>query len=312
MRIFNCCRRTKPMALIASNSNLAVRLGPCLAIFQHDLSSLWQSKLIRLWLAVTVVLTLMITLSNWEKMADAPLIAVMLFPYLVFPWPFVVIILSVTPVSGARTETLADGILSRPVTRHAYLLATWVARLVAVLGVYLVGTVPAIVLLTLAQRPAPQDHITVYGVITSLCVVGLVLTLIVSLGFLAGTLLRKPLLAVVVLVFVWYPVNLVLSAFSLEEFSPISLSRAIPIQLQMKLFNSNLDPDVAANLGGVEAVTNLLSDFGKAFSTPKPSNTYFDTNKFQDFSLLRVTLGYALPSLAAVILAVFCFYWRDL
>ncbi len=224
------------MASTVSNSNLAVRLDPYLAICQYDLRGLWQSRLIRLWLAVAVVLTLLIMLSNWEQMPDAPLIAVILIPYLVFPWPFVVIILSVTPVSDARTDTLADGILSRPVTRHGYLLAIWAARLIAVLGVYLVGTVPAIAMLTLAQRPAPQDYVTLYGIITSLFVVGLVLSLIVSLGFLAGTLLRKPLLAVVVLVFVWYPVNLVLSAFSLEEFSPISLSRAIPIQLQMKLF----------------------------------------------------------------------------
>lgn len=300
------------MASIARDSGIAVQLGPYLAICRHDLRSLWQSRLIRLWLAVTVVLSLLVMLSNWEHMADAPLVAVLLFPYLVFPWPFVVIILSVTPVSDARTETLADGILSRPVTRHGYLLAAWAARLVAVLGVFLVGTVPAIALLTLAQRPAPQDHVTLYGVFTSLFLVGLVLTLIVSLGFLAGTLLRKPMLAVVVLVFVWYPVNLVLNAFSLEEFSPISLSRAIPIQLQMSLLSADPDQDGAANFGGIEAVTDLLSDFGKAFSTPEPSDTYFETDKFEDFSLFRVTLGYALPSLAAVALALFCFYWRDL
>lgn len=300
------------MASTASAASLAVRLGPCLAICQHDLRSLWQSRLIRLWLAATVVLTLLVTMGNWALIPDGPLISMLLFPYLVFPWFFVVIILGVTPVSGARTETLADGILSRPVTRHGYLLATWAARLLAVLGVYLVATVPAIALLTLAQRPVPDDHVTVYGIVTSLFVVGLVLTLIVSLGFLAGTLLRKPLLAVVVLVFAWYPVNIVLSVFSLEEFSPISLSQAIPTQLHMHLYRSDDDPNETASQEGVEAVTNLLSSFGKAFSTPKPSDAFFERDKFEDFSLLRVTLGYAVPSLAAVALAVFSFYWRDL
>ncbi len=300
------------MASTASETSLAVRLRPCLAVWQHDLRGLWQSRLIRLWLAASVVLTLLATAGNWGVMADAPLIALLLTPYLVFPWPFVVIILSVTPVSGARTETLADGILSRPITRHGYLLATWAARLVAVLGVYLIGTVPAIAMLTLAQRPVPQDHVTAYGVITSLCVVGLVLTLIVSLGFLAGTLLRKPLLAVVVLVFVWYPVNLVLSVFSLEEFSPISLSRALPVQLQVEPSATNPDPDGAVNFEGVEAAADMPSDSGNTFPTPKPGNAYFETDKFEDFSLLRVILGYALPSLAVVALSVSCFYWRDL
>jgi ABC-type transport system involved in multi-copper enzyme maturation permease subunit len=300
------------MALTDSETSLALRLGPCLAVCQHDLRGIWQSRLIRLWLAASVVLTLLATATNWGVMADAPLIALLLMPYLVFPWPFVVIILSVTPVSGARTETLADGILSRPITRHGYLLATLAARLVAVIGVYLVGTVPAIAILTLAQRPVPEDHVTAYGVITSLCVVGLVLTLIVSLGFLAGTLLRKPLLAVVVLVVVWYPANIVLSAFSLEEFSPISLSQAIPVQLQVELFDTNPDPDGAVNSEDVEAAADMPSDSGDALSTPKPGSAYFETDKFEDFSLLRVTLGYALPSLAVVALSVFSFYWRDL
>lgn len=300
------------MASTASAPSLAVGLGPCLAICQHDLRSLWQSKLIRLWLAATVLLTLLIMMSNWAQTPDAPLIAMLLIPYLVFPWFFIVIILAVNPVSGARTETLADGILSRPVTRHAYLLATWTARLVAVLGVYLAGTVPAIAMLTLAERPVPEDHVTVYGIITSLFVVGLVLSLIVSLGFLAGTLLRRPLLAVVVLVFAWYPVNLVLSAFSLEEFSPISLSQAIPTQLHMRLYTADDDPNGAANQEGVEAVTNFMSSFGKAFSAPKPRDVYFQEDKFEDFSLLRVSLGYAVPSLVAVALSVLCFYWRDL
>ena len=300
------------MASTASAPSLAVRLGPCLAICQHDLRSLWQSWLIRIWLAATVFLTLLITLGNWAQTPAAPLVAMLLIPYLVFPWFFVVIILAVNPVSGTRTETLADGILSRPVTRHAYLLATWTARLVAVLGVYLAGTVPAIAILTLAERPVPEDHVTVYGIITSLFVVGLVLSLIVSLGFLAGTLLRRPLLAVVVLVFAWYPVNLVLSAFSLEEFSPISLSQAIPTQLHMRLYTADDDPNGAANQEGVEAVTNFMSSFGKAFSAPKPRDVYFQEDKFEDFSLLRVSLGYAVPSLVAVALSVLCFYWRDL
>jgi hypothetical protein len=120
------------------------------------------------------------------------------------------------------------------------------------------------------------------------------------------------LLAVVVLVFVWYPVNLVLSVFSLEEFSPISLSQAIPVQLQVEPVGTDPDPDGAVNSEGIEAVTDMPSDSGDTLPTPKPDSGYFETDKFEDFSLLRVTLGYALPSLAVVALAIFCFYWRDL
>ena len=69
---------------------------------------------------------------------------------------------------------------------------------------------------------------TVYGIIASLAVVGLVLTFLVSLAYLLGTLFRRPLLAIVVVLFIWYPSNLILSTFSLEAFSTLSLSQALP------------------------------------------------------------------------------------
>ena len=84
----------------------------------------------------------------------------MLFPYLVFPWSLVVMVLSVNPVSGARAEAVADGILIRPVTRYEYLLASWTARATLVFGVFLAVMVPAISLVTFAERPVPVDTVT--------------------------------------------------------------------------------------------------------------------------------------------------------
>ena len=293
------------------------RLRPYLAIMRHDLQDLWQSRLVRLWLAATVLLTLLATMGNWAKLTNAPLIASLMFPYLVFPWFFVVIMLGVTPVSGDRAETLADGILSRPVTRHGYLLATWLARILTVWGSFLVVTVPAIVTIMLAKRPVTEDPVTVYGVLTSLGLVGLVLSLIVSLGFLAGIVLRKPLLAAVVLIFVWYPVNFVLSVFSLEEFSPISLSQAITTQLRQPWKSAEGDSRKVASQQDTEALARQASRFlsvlsGAESPPPTPKAKYFDQDRFKDFSVLRVGLGYAVPTLGAVFLAIVCFYWRDL
>jgi len=151
---------------------------------------------------------------------------------MIFPWSLVVMMLSVTPMSGSQAGFVADGILTRPVTRYAYLLAAWTARVTLVLGVFLLVTVPTIAIAALAERPPAADPVTFYGVAASLGVVALVLTFLVSFGFLLGTLLRNTLLAAVVLVFVWFPVNLVLNTFSLEEFSPISLTQALPTLLR--------------------------------------------------------------------------------
>ncbi len=295
-------------------SRLGTQMMPYLAIAQHDLQTLWRSRLVRLWLVAAVLLTMLLTMANWTNLQDAPLIASLLFPYLVFPWFLVVIVLGVTPVSGAQAETLADGILSRPVTRYGYLLATWAARVVTVLGVYFMVMVPAAAIITLAKRPPVEDNVTVYGVVTTLCVVGIVLTLVVSLGFLAGTLLRKPLLAAVVLIFMWYPINFVLSVFSLEELSPISLSQAATTQLRRQWREVD-DEKTAANQAETRAMARQAALFLGALSGTKVEASkpgYFEPDKFDDFSLVRVTLGYGIPTLAAVGLAVLCFCRRDL
>ncbi len=301
----------------AKTSKIGTRMMPYMAILLHDMKTLWSSRLVRLWLGATALLTLLLVGSNWPNFQDGTLIASLLFPYLVFPWFFVVVVLGVSPVSGSRDEALADGILSRPVSRFEYLLATWSARVVLVLSVYLMVIVPAIVLVILAKRPVPEDTVTVYGIITALGVVGLVLTFLVSLGFLAGTLLRKPLLAVVVLIFIWYPIGLILSIFSLEELSPISLNRAISTQLRSSWRETDDEAKDNANVQDADVFTDQVSNFFSVLSgvQPKPKAAkpdFFEGEKFDDFSLFRVTLGYGLPTIAAVILASLCFYWRDM
>ncbi len=156
------------MGSTAETVTLSTKLMPYLALLEHDLRALWASRLVRLWLAATAVVTLLLVAANWIKFQDATLISSLLFPYLVFPWFFVVVVLGVSPVSGARAEVLADGILSRPVSRHEYLLAAWSARVLLVLGVYLVVTVPAVAIVTLAKRPVPEDTVTLFGIVSAL------------------------------------------------------------------------------------------------------------------------------------------------
>ncbi|MHC4308309.1 MAG: ABC transporter permease subunit [Planctomycetota bacterium] len=283
-------------------SKLGTWMMPYMAILLHDMRTLWAGRLVRIWLGATAFLTLMI--------------ASLLFPYLVFPWFFVVVVLGVSPVSGSRAEALADGILSRPISRSGYLIAVWFARVVLVWSIYLIVVIPVIALVTLAKRPVPEDTVTIYGIVTSLFLVGLVLTFLVSLGFLMGTLLRKPLLAVVVLIFVWYPISIILSVFSLEEFSPISLVQALPTQLRQPWRQVEGEPRVNFNKEEMNAFSSLSNFFSVLSPTkPKPKATksdFFESKEFANFSLLRVTLGYGIPTLMTVILATLSFYWRDL
>jgi ABC-type transport system involved in multi-copper enzyme maturation permease subunit len=299
----------------AKEAGLGSRIMPYAAILQHDLRTLWRSRLVRLWLGVAFLLSLLLTLANWTHLQDAPLIASLLFPFLIFPWFLVVIMLGVTPVSGTQTETLADGILCRPVTRYGYVLATWAARVATVLGVYLVSVMPLCLLIILAKRPVPADHVTFFGLLTLLSAVGLVLTLVMSLGFLAGTLLQKPLLAAVVLIFVWYPVNIVLSSFDLEAFSPISLNQAATTQLRSVWLQDPSD-ETARDAAEAQTLALQANKFLSRLSGTSPQqdqkSAFFEPGKFDDFSLVRVMLSYGLATAAAFGLSVLCFCRRDL
>jgi hypothetical protein len=51
-------------------------------------------------------------------MPSSVLIALILSPYLIFPWCLIVMALGISPVTGSRLDALSDGILSRPVNRH--------------------------------------------------------------------------------------------------------------------------------------------------------------------------------------------------
>jgi ABC-type transport system involved in multi-copper enzyme maturation permease subunit len=281
---------------------------PFLAILRHDLRTLVASRLVRLWLAGSVLVSFGVTVGNWREVQTAPAIAWLLFPYLVVPWFLVVIVLGISPVSGSRVEELADGILSRPVARYEYLLATWSARVLVVLGVYLVVVVPAILVVSLADRPVPDDTVTLYGTIAAVSLGALVLALQVSLAFLFGTLLRKPLVAVVVLLFIWLPVGGVLNVFKLEEFSPISLDRALPTLLRRPWGETDAGPQ-PIGAGTLEAWQRDMAHFLGTFSAG-PSEPH--QPEFGDFSLTRVLLGYGIPTLAAIGLATLCFCYRDL
>lgn len=288
---------------------------PLLAIARYELRMLVGSWLVRLWLGVTVLVTLVLALPNWNQLQTAPLLSVLLVPYLVFPWFLVVMVLGVEPVSGSRIESLIDGILSRPITRWEYLLASWSARLAVVLGVYAVVAVPTTALVCLARRRVPDDTVTLYGVVAALAVVGLVLAFQVSLSLLVGTLVRRPLLALLILLFIWFPVNVILHTFDLEEFSPISLSKALPTLARQPwrsgdgtVGSSDLDLETMAR-----ETSQFLSVFGGEPEKPvdrKP--TFFERTRHDEFSLLRVILGYGVPTLIAVGLATFYFSWKDL
>lgn len=288
---------------------------PFLAVLRYDLRTLVSSWLVRCWLVGGVLLTLLLVATWWTHLRSAELATSVLMPYLVGPWFLVVVVLGADPVSAARIEALADGILSRPITRTEYLLASWSARLITVLGGYLVVVVPVVVWVAHAQRKVPADTVTLYGAAAALTVVGLVQAALVSVSYLLGTLLRRPLMAVVVALFLWFPSNLVLSTFSLETFSTVSLSQALPT-----LFRTPWSPETASEKAaevGLDDLAASTSQFlrlfgGGAVEPPPRPKGFFDRREPEPFPLRDVALAYGLTSVGCLGLTLLSFWTRDL
>ncbi len=306
------------MASTVSISEFRLQWMPTEAILRHELRSLLASWLVRFWFVATILLTLLILTANWHESPTALMLQAMLFPYLVFPWFLVVMVLGISPVTGSRLDALSDSILSRPLTRYEYLLAAWAARVLVVLGVYTAVMLPGGVLIASATRNVPEDPVTAYGLVLTLILAGLVQTLLVTLGFLMGTLLRRPLLAAVVLVFTWLPINLVLSTFSLEQFSPFTLYQAVPTLARMERSSEEAEDaspsaqrDAEALAAQAEQFMRLLSGQPAAAAPPQRSG-FLEPRAFEELSVVKILLGYGIPTVIALGLSLWIFQRRDL
>ncbi len=309
------------MASTVSTSNFRLQWMPTEAIVRLELRSLLASWLVRFWFVATLLLTLLILTANWGESPTALMLQAMLFPYLVFPWFLVVMVLGISPVTGSRLDALSDSILSRPLTRYEYLLAAWAARVLVVLGVYTAVMLPAGVLIASATRHVPEDPVTAYGLGLTLILAGLVQTFLVTLGFLMGTLLRRPLLAAVVLVFTWLPINLVLSTFSLEQFSPFTLYQAVPALARMERRSEEAEEaeeasqsaqrDAEALAAQADQFMRLLSGQSAAPAAPQRSG-FLEPRAFEELSVIKIMLGYGIPTLIALGMSLWIFQRRDL
>ncbi len=294
---------------------------PVTAILRHELRTLLRGWLVKLWL-VAALFGSLVAATGEPQLPVATRIAMIMAPFLVFPWFLFVMVLGLTPVTGARSDSLADGILSRPIARYQFLLGSWGARVVLVLGVFLVATVPFVLWVSLAARPPGASDmtsaVTLYGTLASVGVVALVLTFQVSLAFLFGTLLRNPLWTIVVLLFFWYLVmNMVLHQFRLEEFSPLSLNQAIPTLAQQPPPWAGEDAQDAKDAEAISKTLDAVVNW--SFFTPAPQKParsgeadFYLSEEYEDFSLAWVLFTYGLLTAGSIGLAILCFGMRDL
>lgn len=267
----------------------------------------------RLWAAAAVLLNLLTLFSWWRILPNALMVASLLFPFLVFPWFIVIITIGATALGAARIETLADGLLSRPITRLEFILGSWLARAITVVVVFLAAFVPTVLIGVYADRSVPEDATTVDGVIVASLLVVLVLLALLSLGFFLGAVFRNGWVALVIAFFVWYPINVLLATYRIEEFSPISVSQATPVVLQKKWFF----PEERKEEFDLAHLQRQFAELMRGLFTPpqperRPRGFFGEAEKYENIDPLRVGLSYAVVTLLLTSAAYVIFFWQDL
>ncbi len=280
---------------------------------RSELRALWGGWLVRLWALAAIFLNFLILLSWWQVLPNTLLLATLLFPFLVFPWFIVIITLGATAVGSARVEILADGVLSRPITRLEFIVGSWLARAVTVLAVFLGAFVPLALIGLYADRPVLAETVTTDGVIVTCILVSLVLLALLSLGFFLGTILRNGWIALLVAFFVWYPINVLLSTFRVEEFSPISLNQGAPVVLRKSWFLPGEKKEQLDVVKLQQQFADLIRGFMAPLQPERRQRGFFrEVEQHENIKPLRVSLSYGLATVLFTCLAYTIFFRQDL
>lgn len=195
-----------------------------LAILRYDLGLLARSWIIRIWLPLLIApaLFLVAVAANENELASETLaayIAAVLVPIS----GLAVAVLASAAVSG-EASIVADGILSRSVTRTEYISAKIASRLGFTTVVYALVMVPFSYLVI--RYAAPDTSIS--GVVIGLTMVALLLIFLGAVGITFSTLFSNVLLSVLLLLLLAVVSGVVLQFLGLTWMSTTAVVNNLP------------------------------------------------------------------------------------
>ena len=166
-----------------------------LAILRYDLSQLLQSWVSRVWVPLLIVPALfLVVVAATENEVASETIAAYVAAILMPLSAIAVAVLTAGAISG-EAQIIADGILSRSVTRTEFVSAKIVARLGFTLAVYLLVMIPFAYLIV---RYGVSD-ISVAGLVVGLLMVALLLTFLGAVGLTLSTVMTNVMVSVLLL-----------------------------------------------------------------------------------------------------------------
>ena len=186
-----------------------------LAILRYDLLQLTQSWVSRIWIPMLLApaFFLVVVAATENELASETLAAYLIA--VLMPLSALAVAVLTSGAIAGEAQIIADGILSRSVTRTEFVSAKIVSRLGFALAVYLLVMLPFSYLII---RYAESD-ISYAGLLAGLLTAALLLTFLGALGLTLSTVMTNVMVSVVVLLFVVLVSGLLLQFLGLSWMS---------------------------------------------------------------------------------------------
>lgn len=193
------------------------RFLPFYGVLAADLTTMARSWLVRIWLVISALVAFGIIMESVKKGRLAQEVVPELLQTHLVVWSTMVIVLSAA-LPAERGPT-ADSILSRGVTRYAYLLAKYLSRLLTVLVVSVAVLAPAAFFTHLHLK----GDCSIPGTMMGLLLLLLAYALLLCVGFVLGLCFQTQFYAIPVTWAFAYFSSAIAKALKLRHLSPHSL-----------------------------------------------------------------------------------------
>jgi len=202
---------------------------PYWAVFQADVRQTLHSWVYRTWVLVSVLVATGYLLYRYGAQHEAGILQPAshlindLLCWTVVGSVTLIIVLTAGSISSER-GTLADSVLSRGISRYQYFLGKWHARLVAVLGTFLLMGAAALV----GTFFLLHEDLSLLGSLAALLMVAALLAAVSSCGVAVSAMTNSTVVGIAVLWIAVYGAGILLSVVPSILPSPAWLLKILP------------------------------------------------------------------------------------
>ncbi|MFN4258500.1 MAG: ABC transporter permease [Gemmataceae bacterium] len=226
-----------------------IRWLPYWAVLQEDIRQTLSSWIYRCWVLLSLLAAVGYLLYRVGVYREAGIIQFAssmmsdLLRWSVVGSVTLIVMLTAGSISGER-DTLGDSVLSRGISRYQYFLAKWHARLLAVLGTFLVMGGAALA----GSYLLLHEDLTLLGSLVALAMILTLLMGVVSCGVMVSALSNSTVLGITILWIVLYGLGFALSWLPPQYPAPDRILQELPYVLQ-----GHYDLRALGHLAGISA-----------------------------------------------------------